>query len=77
MLGQLVNEGFLLSDTPKGKVRAGVPVHALGSLLPNLYPAGDVGITPAQLQRLIERARRAAGKPPLANKRPGLLAEPC
>lgn len=64
VLGQLVSEGFLLSDSPKGKVRAGFPVHALGSLLPNLYPAGDVDITPAQRQRLIERARRAAGKPP-------------
>jgi len=39
VLGQLLKEGFLLSDSPKGKVRAGFPVHALGSLLPNLYPA--------------------------------------
>lgn len=44
VLGDLIKEGFLRSDTPKGKVRAGFPVHALGSLLPNLYPAGEVGI---------------------------------
>ncbi len=41
-LSALVNEGFLVSDSPKGKVRIGFPVHALCSLLPNLYPAGDV-----------------------------------
>lgn len=44
ILSQLVREGFLLSDTPKGKVYAGFPAHALGSLLPNLYPAGDVDV---------------------------------
>lgn len=42
VLNQLIKEGFLVSDTPKGKVRIGFPVHSLGSLLPNLYPAGDV-----------------------------------
>lgn len=44
VLNQLIKEGFLVSDTPKGKVRVGFPVHALGSLLPNLYPAGDVDL---------------------------------
>lgn len=44
VLSQLIKEGFLVSDTPKGKVRIGFPVHCLGSLLPNLYPAGDVDI---------------------------------
>lgn len=42
VLNQLIQEGFLVSNTPKGKVHVGFPVHALGSLLPNLYPAGDV-----------------------------------
>jgi Fic family protein len=46
VLGALLSEGLLLSDSPKGKIRAGFPVHALGSLLPNLYPAGDVDIVP-------------------------------
>ncbi len=41
-LSTLIKEGFLLSDTPKGRVRPGFPSHALGALLPNLYPAGDV-----------------------------------
>jgi len=41
-LNQLVKEGLLRSDTPKGRVRVGFPVHALGSLLPNLYPPGDL-----------------------------------
>lgn len=42
VLGKLVAEGFLRSDTPRGKLRAGFPVSALGTLFPNLYPAGDV-----------------------------------
>ena len=42
VLSSLTKEGFLLSDTPKGRVRAGFPVKALGTFLPNLYPAGDV-----------------------------------
>lgn len=46
VLNTLVKEGFLVSDTPRGKVRVGFPVHALGSLLPNLYPAGDLDILP-------------------------------
>jgi Fic family protein len=44
VLSHLVQAGFLVSDTPKGKVRVGFPVHALGSLLPNLYPSGDVDL---------------------------------
>lgn len=57
VLGNLLAEGFLLSDTPKGKVRVGFPVHALGSLLPNLYPAGDVDITPEERQRFVETVK--------------------
>lgn len=44
VLGKLLDEGFLRSDSPKGKVRIGFPMHALGSLFPNLYPAGDMDI---------------------------------
>lgn len=57
VLSKLLGEGFLLSDSPKGRVRAGFPVHALGSLLPNLYPAGDVDITPEQLPQLVSAIR--------------------
>jgi Fic family protein len=53
VLSNLLDEGFLLSDSPKGKVRVSFPVHALGSLLPNLYPAGDVDITPEQFKQLV------------------------
>ncbi|QKE41716.1 MAG: Fic family protein [Ferrovum myxofaciens] len=42
ILGSLVREGFLVSDSPKGLVRAGFPMKSLGSLLPDLYPAGEV-----------------------------------
>lgn len=59
VLGSLLDEGFLLSDTPKGKVRAGFPVHALGSLLPNLYPAGDVDLPPEQIRLLVGSIREA------------------
>ncbi|NDU91412.1 MAG: Fic family protein [Ferrovum sp.] len=58
VLGRLVEEGFLVSDTPKGKVRAGFPVRALGSLFPNLYPAGDVDQLSASPDELSERIRR-------------------
>lgn len=70
VLGKLVDEGFLLSDSPKGKVRVGFPVHALGSLLPNLYPAGDVDISAEQLKQLVRAkkdnalARNQLGKKP-------------
>lgn len=57
VLGELVAQGLLVSDSPKGKVRAGFPVHALGSLLPNLYPAGDVDIAPLDIRGPRRRKR--------------------
>jgi Fic family protein len=44
VMGRLLLEGFLVSDSPKGKLRAGFPLHALGSIFPNLYPAGDMDV---------------------------------
>ena len=38
VLAQLLADGLLISDTPKGPVRMGLPLDALGILLPNLYP---------------------------------------
>ena len=38
LLGQLIGEGLLVSDTPKGAVRLGFPIHAAGWLFPDLYP---------------------------------------
>jgi Fic family protein len=39
VLGQLISEGLLVSDTPKGEVRIGFPIHAAGWFFPELYPA--------------------------------------
>ena len=38
LLGQLIVEGLLVSDTPKGNVRLGFPIHAAGWFFPDLYP---------------------------------------
>ena len=39
LLGQLLAEGLLVSDTPKGSVRLHFPTHVAGHVFPNLYPA--------------------------------------
>jgi Fic family protein len=38
LLAQLLAEGLLVSDTPKGEVRMGFPIHAAGWFFPELYP---------------------------------------
>ena len=38
LLGQLIAEGLLISDTPKGDIRLGFPIHAAGWFFPDLYP---------------------------------------
>jgi Fic family protein len=38
LLGLLLEEGLLVSDTPKGEVRLGFPIHAAGWFFPELYP---------------------------------------
>ncbi len=38
LLAQLVAEGLLVSDTPKGEARIGFPIHAAGWFFPELYP---------------------------------------
>jgi hypothetical protein len=38
LLGQLIGEGLLVSDRPKGDVRLGFPIHAAGWFFPDLYP---------------------------------------
>jgi Fic family protein len=40
ILGTLVGERLLASDTPKGPVRLGLPVHAVGFYFPQLFPEG-------------------------------------
>jgi Fic family protein len=39
VLGQLLDEGLLVSDTPKGLVRLAFPTFVAGYLFPDLYPA--------------------------------------
>lgn len=38
LLAQLIEEGLLVSATPKGEVRLGLPIHVAGWLFPDLYP---------------------------------------
>jgi Fic family protein len=38
LLGMLLGEGLLVSDSPKGEVRLGFPIHAAGWYFPDLYP---------------------------------------
>ncbi|HLA35363.1 MAG TPA: hypothetical protein VJ001_10920 [Rhodocyclaceae bacterium] len=46
VLTALLAEGLMRSDTPKGRVRVGFPLHAVGYLFPNLYPAGSSDALP-------------------------------
>lgn len=39
LLGQLLKEGLLVADSPKGAVRLNFPTHVAGHLFPDLYPA--------------------------------------
>jgi Fic family protein len=41
VLGALVRRGLLKSDTPQGKVRFGLPHHALRFLFPRLWPEAE------------------------------------
>jgi Fic family protein len=40
-LGALIKRGLLVSDTPQGKVRFGLPQHALRFLFPQLWPEAE------------------------------------
>ena len=41
LIGKLLGAGLLLSDSPRGVVRFGVPMDALRFLLPNLWPEAE------------------------------------
>jgi hypothetical protein len=71
VLNTLVLEGFLVSDSPRGKVRVGFPMHALGSLLPNLYPAGDLDLDPEELRRQVRAIRTNTLAKQLAERKKG------
>lgn len=49
----------------------GVPMHALGSLLPNLYPAGDLDLDPEALKRQVRANRSDTLARQLAARRKG------
>ncbi len=42
LLAKLLADGLLVSDTPYGQVRIGLPLDALGMLFPNLYPEAEL-----------------------------------
>ncbi len=42
LLGTLIQDGLLVSETPKGPVRLGLPLDALHMLFPNLYPEANL-----------------------------------
>ena len=42
LLGQLLTEGLLQSDSPKGLVRIGIPTHVAGYLFPDIYPISSM-----------------------------------
>ena len=44
MLGALVKRGLLKSDSPQGKVRFGLPQHALCFLFPQLWPEAEADV---------------------------------
>ncbi len=44
VLGALVKRGLLKSDTPQGKVRFGLPQHALRFLFPKLWPEAEADL---------------------------------
>lgn len=43
-LGALVKRGYLRSDSPQGKVRFGLPQHALQFLFPKLWPEAEADV---------------------------------
>jgi hypothetical protein len=76
VLGALLQEGFLVSDSPRGKVRVGFPMHALGSLLPNLYPAGDLDLDPEALKRQVQANRSDTLARQLEARKKGSVSKP-
>jgi Fic family protein len=46
ILGSLLEEGLLLSHSPRGPVRLGFPTHAAGYWFPDLYPPEKPGGSP-------------------------------
>jgi len=45
-LGALIKRGLLKSDSPQGKVRFGLPQHALRFMFPQLWPEAEADVSP-------------------------------
>ena len=45
-ISQLLADGLLVSDSPKGSLKPGLPLDALGVLFPSLYPEAAVELEP-------------------------------
>jgi Fic family protein len=77
LVAQLVKEGFLVADSARGPVRIGFPVRALGTLIPDLYPARDLGIVlgsePDPLPGSVESAVTTLNK---ASRRAAVQGQP-
>jgi len=63
VLAVMVSERLLVSDTPKGRIRAGFPMHTLDYLFPNLYPFGSTSantdaLEPSNRARSVIRRKR-------------------
>ena len=58
-LGALVKRGLLKSDSPQGKVRFGLPQHALRFLFPKLWPEAEADAARPVSLRLGMLAREA------------------
>lgn len=59
LIRQLVDEGYLSSDSPKGALRAAFPLRAMGTFFPNLFPSGSVE---ANAQTAVEKIKSRTGK---------------
>jgi hypothetical protein len=44
VLAALIKRGLLKSDTPQGKVRFGIPLHALRFYFPSLWPEAEADV---------------------------------
>ena len=41
LISKLIDAGFLVSDTPRGPVRLGIPMNSLRFLFPSLWPEAE------------------------------------
>lgn len=63
LTGELLSQGLLLSDSPKGLLRLGLPLHAVAYYFPRLFPEGVeeslLASAPAPLGTTPRASRRA------------------